>query len=125
MKTIIIGTSNKEIVKECTIREAIQNGMQYVEMENEVLIGTDILIRIQEPIELVDINNFSIGRFISDLSNHEECIERYIPVSLNHQECIESQKNVNNKYSRNLKNDSIQTKRKIKTRTYYDKRRKY
>lgn len=125
MKTIIIGTSNKEIVKECTIREAIQNGMRYVEMENEILIGTDILIRIQEPIELVDINNFSTERFISDLSNHEECIERYIPVSLNHQECIESQKNVNNKYSRNLKNDSIQTKRKIKTRTYYDKRRKY
>ena len=37
MKTIIIGTSNKEIVKECTIREAIQNGMRYVEMENEIL----------------------------------------------------------------------------------------
>ena len=125
MKIVIIEACNKEFVKKCTIKEAIQNGMQYVEMENEVLIGTDILIRIQEPIELVDINNFSIGRFISELSNHEECIERYIPVSLNHQECIESQKNVNNKYSRNLKNDSIQTKRKIKTRTYYDKRRKY
>lgn len=125
MKIVIIEACNKEFVKKCTIKEAIQNGMQYVEMENEVLIGTDILIRIQEPIEPVDINNFSIDRFISELSNHKECIERYIPVSLNHPECIRSQKNGNNKYSCNLKNDSIQTKRKIKTRTYYDKRRKY
>lgn len=125
MKTIIIGTSNKEIVKECTIREAIQNGMRYVEMENEILIGTDVLIRIQESIEPVDINNFSIERFISDLSDHQECIERYIPVSLNYQRCIKSHKNVDNKYSHNLKKDSIQTKKKIKMRTYYDKRRKY
>ncbi len=125
MKTIIIGTSNKEIVKECTIREAIQNGMRYVEMENEILIGTDVLIRIQESIEPVDINNFSTERFISDLSDYQECIERYIPVSLNYQRCIKSHKNVDNKYSHNLKKDSIQTKKKIKMRTYYDKRRKY
>lgn len=125
MKTIIIGTSNKEIVKECTIREAIQNGKRYVEMENEILIGTDVLIRIQESIEPVDINNFSTERFISDLSDHQECIERYIPVSLNYQRCIKSHKNVDNKYSHNLKKDSIQTKKKIKMRTYYDKRRKY
>lgn len=125
MKTIIIGTSNKEIVKECTIREAIQNGMRYVEMENEILIGTDVLIRIQESIEPVDINNFSTERFISDLADHQECIERYIPVSLNYQRCIKSHKNVDNKYSHNLKKDSIQTKKKIKMRTYYDKRRKY
>lgn len=125
MKIVIIGTPNKGIVKECTIREAIQNGMQYVEMENEVLIGTDVLIRIQEPIKSVDINNFSTERFISDLSDHQECIERYIPVSLNYQECIKSQKNVDNRYSHTLKNDSIQAKKKIKMRTYYDKRRKY
>lgn len=125
MKTIIIGTSNKEIVKECTIREAIQNGMRYVEMENEILIGTDVLIRIQESIEPVDINNFSTERFISDLSDYQECIERYIPVSLSYQRCIKSHKNVDNKYSHNLKKDSIQTKKKTKMRTYYDKRRKY
>lgn len=125
MKTIIIVTSNKEIVKECTIREAIQNGMRYVEMENEISIGTDVLIRIQESIEPVDVNNFSTERFISDLSDYQECIERYIPVSLNYQRCIKSHKNVDNKYSHNLKKDSIQTKKKIKMRTYYDKRRKY
>ena len=94
-------------------------------MENEISIGTDVLIRIQESIEPVDINNFSTERFISDLSDYQECIERYIPVSLNYQRCIKSHKNVDNKYSHNLKKDSIQTKKKIKMRTYYDKRRKY
>ena len=112
MKTIIIGTSNKEIVKECTIREAIQNGMRCVEMENEILIGTDVLIRIQESIQPVDINNFSIERFISDLSDHQECIERYIPVSLNYQRCIKSHKNVDNKYSHNLKKIRFKQRKK-------------
>lgn len=46
MKILYINTSNIKVAREMIIRTAIKEGMKYVEMEDEVLINTDILVRI-------------------------------------------------------------------------------
>lgn len=46
MKILYINTSDIKAAKEMIIRTAIKENMQYVEMEDEVLINTNILVRI-------------------------------------------------------------------------------
>lgn len=50
MKIIYINTSNKKVTRNMIIRKAIESHMQYVEMEDEVLINTDVIFRIIENI---------------------------------------------------------------------------
>jgi len=49
MKILNVGISaeNKIYIKDFIIQDAIKNKHQYVEMEDEILIDTDILIRIR------------------------------------------------------------------------------
>jgi hypothetical protein len=48
MKILCINTQNIKVAREMIIRMVLKEGMQYVEMENEVLINTDILVRFNE-----------------------------------------------------------------------------
>lgn len=48
MKIGYINTQNKKVVKDTLIKTLIKLGMQYVEMEDEVLIECDYLIRFVE-----------------------------------------------------------------------------
>lgn len=116
MRTVIIGTPNKQLMKKSSIKEVIQNLSDSAkENIDEVSANTESLIRIQESIEIVDVNNFN--KKVYPLLNHQWCIEKSMPDLVNCQENIENKKIVNDKYSINLKKESIQTKKKIKTRT--------
>ena len=55
MQILIINTQNKLIVRDIFIKAAIKAGMQYVEMENEILIDGCCLIKIKEK-EIVKTN---------------------------------------------------------------------
>ena len=68
-----------------------------------------------------DTEKTSIDRFSTSKLDHYFNVQNLLDI----EESIKHQKIVNDKYSFNLKKESIQTKKKIKMRTYYDQRRKY
>lgn len=64
MKIVCIKTDNKIVAKDMLIKAAIKAGMQYVEMEDEVLIDGNTLVRFKRKEE---VNSSSSVLFFREL----------------------------------------------------------
>lgn len=56
MKILYVSTNDKKFLKDSLIRKIINLNMQYIEMENEILVNTDILIKIEDNLTNYDID---------------------------------------------------------------------
>ena len=106
-KVFVINTTDIDYTRCYVIQYAKENGKQYVETKDGIIIEYS-----KKP------KTYSLESF---LKKENDSIEEFCKNSRG----IKHQKIVNDKYSFNLKKESIQTKKKIKMRTYYDQRRKY
>lgn len=73
MKVTSIKTDNIKVAKDSIIKKLISNDIQYVDMGNELLVETDLLIRFDLVLnnEITDIDRFiKIGN-VSDILNKD------------------------------------------------------
>ena len=117
MKILYVNTSNKEIVKDAIIRTAIKEGMQYIEMENEVLVEGRYLFKVVEKC-IADINNI-----VNSFAEHKNSIDIYFSEPEENSQYFKS-----NSFTRlkkyDYKKESNRVNTILKTKKYYN-RRKY
>lgn len=113
-KVFVINTTDIDYTRCYVIQYAIKNENQYVETKDGIIID-NVTFKIEYSKKP---KTYSLESF---LKKENDSIEEFCKNSRG----IKHQKIVNDKYSFNLKKESIQTKKKIKMRTYYDQRRKY
>lgn len=110
MKIVCINTDNKIVAKDMLIKAAIKSGMQYVEMEDEVLIDGNTLVRFKRKEE---VNSSSSVLFFE----RAETLIPHIPVF-----SIRKYIKDNDKYRIDFKKESRIVKQKIKANQCYKKR---
>ena len=109
-----------DIVLECTAKDKEMNYLHTKAGAKKVISFFPTYEGIKELI-YNDTEKTSIDRFSTSKLDHYFKVQNLLDI----EESIKHQKIVNDKYSFNLNKESIQTKKKIKMRTYYDQRRKY
>ena len=114
MKIGYISTDNKGIAKDTLIKNLIKLGMQYVEMEDEILIESDYLIRFIEKEEVY--NNLNLIDILDKPYSFKDFTLDIEEPSLNIDSFPKFKKN-------DYKMESRRIKSKIKTKIDY--RRKY
>lgn len=121
MKIIYISTRNVSVAKEMLIRTAIKAGMNYVEMENEIIIEYDYLFRIisKEKISahtsLVDVS------ILRDFNTRDYYLDHYIDSdNLSYKYQNDIPKVTKNDYKRESKkvNSMVKTKQQYNRRRY-------
>lgn len=117
MKVMYINTRNISIVKDMLIRGAIQAGMKYIEMENEVIIDGNYLFRI---IEKVDVNIIDLN----DILNKEFSSDQFIDIIDDEFVSINYQSNIHKLKKSDYKRESKKVNNIVKTKQYHN-RRKY
>ena len=65
MKIINVETDLIDILKTKIIKRVIADNRQYVEMENEILIDTNILIRLKEKVG-INFDAFELSKMLED-----------------------------------------------------------
>ena len=117
MKIGYINTNNKSIAKDTLIRNLIRLEMQYVEMEDEVLIECDYLIRFVEKEDVFDSLNL-----IEILNNPCSFKEFSLDTEV-------SSLGINSDFPRlrknNYKRESRRVNTLVKTKQYSNVRRRY
>lgn len=116
MKIAYINTQNKIITKDTIIRASIKAGMQYVEMENEILIEGVYLLRIIEK-EDICFNGFPILLSENNLDFKDCCY-------LENEFIIDSTPSFDGFKKSDYKKESKRVNKLVKTNQYYN-RRKY
>lgn len=67
MKILYVSTNDKKFLKEA-LEQAKEARMQYVEMENEILVNTDILIKIEDNLTNYNIDEIFLREKESQMS---------------------------------------------------------
>lgn len=73
MKVTNIKTDNIKVTKDLIIKTLISNDLQYIDMESELLVETDLLIRFELVLndEITNIDRFIKFGNVSDILNKE------------------------------------------------------
>lgn len=111
MQILIIHTQNRLVAKEIIIRTAIKSGMQYVEMEDEILVE-DYLFRIKEKENTVTSSHLFLEK--------EKDVE-FVPFNKTQQ----IDKNIPQQKKLYLKKQSNFVNEKLKMNQNYNNRRRY
>ena len=115
MKVTSIKTDNIEVAKDSIIKKLISNDIQYVDMGNELLVETDLLIRFELVLnnEITNIDRFIKFGNVSDILNKDLIDSIDIKDELN--EIIDKKKKTDLKIeSHKVKTKTKEYKRRIK-----------
>ena len=118
MKVTSIKTDNIEVAKDLIIKKLISNDIQYVDMGDELLVETDLLIRFELALkkELFDIEMFlNLGHYkdslnksiIEPMNLRDEFYEQFInkKTKTDFKQDSKLVKNKTKEYKRRIKHD--------------------
>lgn len=117
MQIIYINTQDIVVARDMLIRKAIEAGMQYVEMEDEILINCDYLIKILQKEVIID-NSFPL---IFDINDERDLFE----IINKEERFYDSRSSFQSLKKNDFKRESKRVNILVKNKQYNNLRRRY